>query len=133
VLLTAGRNVDLSKLEPLPSNAEAHSYISQAEILPRASVVVGHGGSGSTWGALAHGCPVVCLPQAADQFENGAAAEAAGAGLSLLPNDQGVEEIRAALRRVLGDESFASAAARIAEEIAAMPTADEAAAALFGG
>ena len=95
--------------------------------------MIAHGGSGSTWGALAHGCALVLLPQAADQFENAAAVAAAGAGISLLPGAQSPASVRDALQRVLADDSFSAAAAALADEIASMPSADHAAAALFGG
>lgn len=131
VILTAGRDVDLAELEPIPPNADVHAYVPQAEILPRADVVIGHGGSGSTWGALAHGCALVVLPQAADQFENAAAVHAAGAGIALLPGSQDEGSVRDALERVLADTSHAEVAATLADEIGAMPTAEQAAAQLF--
>lgn len=131
VLLTVGSRLDPASLEPVPVNARVAGYIPQAEILPRADVVVAHGGSGSTFGALAHGCPLLCLPAGADQFENAAACAEAGAAIALLPHEQTVDRLREALRELLTDPSYAEAAQMVAAEIAAMPSADQAAAALF--
>ena len=99
----------------------------QAHVLPRSAVVVSHGGSGTTLGALAHGLPLVLVPQAADQFDNAARAEAAGAAVVLRPGEVAAESVRAALGRVLGEPAFAEAARRIQLEIQEMATADEAA------
>jgi UDP:flavonoid glycosyltransferase YjiC (YdhE family) len=82
--------------------------------------VVCHGGSGTTLGALAQGLPLVLVPQAADQFDNSARAEAAGAAVVLRPGEVTGETVRAALERVLGEPSFAEAAVAIAREIEQM-------------
>ena len=115
----------------MPKNARVLGFVPQAEILPRAAVVVTHGGSGSTFGALAHGCPMLLLPQGADQFENASACAAAGAGVALLPGDQTPDKLRAALTSLLGDPRYADAAHRIAEEIAGAPPPAEVAGRLF--
>jgi UDP:flavonoid glycosyltransferase YjiC (YdhE family) len=74
--------------------------------------------------ALAHGLPLVLLPQGADQFENADACETIGVAEKIVPADLTVERLRAALERVLGDPAFFSAAQTLAAEIAAMPTAE---------
>jgi UDP:flavonoid glycosyltransferase YjiC (YdhE family) len=131
VLVTVGRAIDPAVLRPLPANARVERYVPQAEILPAASVAVGHGGSGSTLGALAHGLPLLLLPEGADQFENAFACAEAGAAIVLLPDEVTAPSLREALRRLLAEPQFAEAAARIAAEIAALPGPQEAAAALF--
>jgi UDP:flavonoid glycosyltransferase YjiC (YdhE family) len=131
VLTTTGLDLDPAALGPLPQNVRAVRYVPQAETLPETTAVVAHGGSGSTWGALAHGCPIVFVPQGADQFENALAVAEAGAGIALLPGDQSPAAVREALGEILGDERYAVAARAVAAEISALPSADEAAAALF--
>lgn len=131
VLLTVGHRVDPAELGPLPANATVERFVPQADVLPRASVVVAHGGSGSTLGALAHGTPLLLVPQGADQFENAAACADAGAAIMLRPPEQDAVNLRAALEQVLEEPSYAAAARRIAAEIAAMPTAAEVAGVLF--
>ena len=52
--------------------------------MPHAAAVVGHGGHGTTLGALAHGVPQVVVPLfSIDQWANAAAVERAGAGVAL--------------------------------------------------
>jgi UDP:flavonoid glycosyltransferase YjiC (YdhE family) len=129
-LVTVGRTLDPVELEPLPQRVRVERYVPQAHVLPRCAAVVGHGGSGTTLGALAHGVPLVLVPQAADQFDNAARAEAAGAAVVLRPGEVNADAVRAALASVLGEPSFAEAARRIAGEIAEMATVEEAAAAV---
>ena len=129
-LVTVGRDVDPAALEPLPPNVRVESFIPQAHVLPRAAVVISHGGSGTTLGALAHGLPLVLVPQAADQFENSARAETAGAAIVLRPGEVNADAVRAALRRALEEPSFREAATRIAAEIEAMPGVEDIAAAV---
>jgi UDP:flavonoid glycosyltransferase YjiC (YdhE family) len=131
VLATVGRSLDPAALGPPPRNARVERYVPQHEILPGASAAVGHGGSGSTLGALAHGVPLLLLPEGADQFENAFACAEAGAAIVLLPGEVDAEALRAALERLLAEPRFAEAARRIADEIATLPAPEEAAAALF--
>lgn len=133
VLMTVGETVDPAVLGQIPANAEVARYIPQREILPRASVVVSHGGSGSTLGALAHGCPIVFVPQGADQFENALATAEAGAGVVVTPDRQSVPNLREALRTVLLDRRYAERAEDVAREIAALPPPARVAESLFGG
>ena len=129
-LVTTGRNLDPAGLGALPPRVRVERYVPQSHILPRSAAVVSHGGSGTTLGTLAHGLPLVLVPQAADQFDNAARAEAAGAAVVLRPGEVTAESVRAALGRVLGEPSFGEAARTIRGEIQAMATVDEAATAV---
>jgi MGT family glycosyltransferase len=124
VLVTTGRQNDPAELD-VPPNATVERYIPQAELLPRVSLVVTHGGSGSMLGALAHGLPLVVVPRGADQFDNAIASSDAGAARVLLPDDLTETKAREALIAVLGDASYRTAARGIADEIAAMPSAGD--------
>lgn len=131
VLMTVGRTIDPAALGPLPGNARVERYVPQHEVLSGASAAVGHGGSGSMFGALAHGLPLLLLPAGADQFDNAFACAEAGAAIVLLPHEVDEASLREALERLLAEPSFAAAAQELADEIAALPGAAEAAAALF--
>lgn len=119
-LVTTGRNLDPAVLGPAPPHVRLERFVPQAHVLERASAVVSHGGSGTTLGSLACGLPLVLVPHAADQFDNAARAEAAGAAVVLRPDEVSPESVRAALERVLAEPSFAEAARTIAAEIDAM-------------
>jgi UDP:flavonoid glycosyltransferase YjiC (YdhE family) len=75
--------------------------------------------------ALGRGLPQLCLPQAADQFGNAAACAGAGAGRALLPGTVSVASVRAEMDSVLTDPGIRRAAARIGDEIRAMPAPAE--------
>jgi UDP:flavonoid glycosyltransferase YjiC (YdhE family) len=129
-LVTVGRNVEPAALGSLPPRVRVERFVPQAHVLARAAAVVSHGGSGTTLGALAHGLPLVLVPQAADQFDNAVRAETAGAAVVLRPGEVSAESVRGALARVLGEPAFAEAARAIAAEIEEMETVEEAATAV---
>ena len=125
VLLTTGRQNDPAELGPLPANARVERFIPQAEVLPRCALVITHCGSGSMLGALAHGLPLLALPNQADQFENAAAVGAAGAAEVLLPSELASETLRHKVTSLLADTRYREAARDLASEIAAMPSPTE--------
>ncbi len=124
-VLTVGRNVDPRELGPIPANVRVEQFVPQAQLLPVCDAVISHGGSGTTLAALAHGLPLVLVPQGADQFDNAARAERAGAAIVLRPGDVTAAAVRAAVRRVLEDPAFRAGAEAVRTEIEAMPDADE--------
>ncbi|MEU4447255.1 glycosyltransferase [Actinosynnema sp. NPDC050801] len=121
VVVATGR-VRPDQLGDVPDNVTVHAWLPQAELLPHVDVVVHHGGSGTTLGALAAGVPQLMLPQGADQFANADAVSAAGAGLRLLPGDVDPDAIADHVRTLVRDDEYAGAARAIAEEIARMPS-----------
>jgi calicheamicin 3'-O-methyl-rhamnosyltransferase len=108
-------------------------YIPQALVLPRCDALVAHAGAGTMLGALAAGVPQLLLPHGAEQHLNAEACRRAGAALVVAPEELTAGVVRAGLERVLEEPAFAAAAARLRDEIAAMPPADEALAALVAG
>jgi UDP:flavonoid glycosyltransferase YjiC (YdhE family) len=123
VLLTTGWQNDPAELNAIPANATVERFVPQDDVLPRCSLIVTHAGSGSTLGALAHGVPMLAVPHAADQFENAAAAAAAGAARVVMPDELSQSAVRDAANALLDDPSYRDAARTIAAEIAAMPDA----------
>jgi len=136
ILLTVGRRFDTSELGPLPANVHVEGWIDQAHVLDEADLVVCHGGSGTVFGALAAGVPVVVVPVFADQFENGRRVVAAGAGLIVeaaperfgearrVISETDAPRIAATIEATLGTASYARHARRVAQDMAATPTVD---------
>jgi UDP:flavonoid glycosyltransferase YjiC (YdhE family) len=122
VVVTVGDAADPAALGPLPANVRAERWIPQAEILGEAYAIVGHGGFGTTLGALLAGVPQVVVPLFADQPLNAGRVEAVGAGLAADAADPA--GIRAAVERVLAEPSFRASAARVAREAFALPPID---------
>jgi MGT family glycosyltransferase len=126
-LVTVGRTVDADALGVIPARVRVEQYVPQARVLPSCDVVVNHGGSGTTFGALAHGLPMLLVPKGADQFDNAARCAQAGAAIVLPPDEVTAVAVRDALTRLLEQASFRASAKHIAAEIAAMPSPAEAA------
>src|SRR3954453_21459611 len=123
-------------LGSIPENTHVEQWVTQSDVFAHAALVVCHGGSGTTFAALAAGVPLVICPLFADQPVNGRLVEAAGCGLSvdapdaavgalraLSPGD--VAPLRAAIKRVMGDSTYRRAAARVAAETATLPGLDD--------
>jgi len=132
VVVTTGRQIDPAELGPQPAHVRAQRWIPQAELLPWCRAVVSQGGSGIVSGTLAHGLPSVLLPVGADQPVTAARVAELGAGVVLDPLSATPEDVAAAVRRVLDEPSFATAAARLREEFLALPSAADAVARVTG-
>ena len=113
VLITVGRKLEPAVLGPLPSNVHATQWWPQAAVLAQAAAMLGHGGFGTTMGALAAGVPQVVAPLFTfDQIVNGEHVAAVGAGIatergavrqaaeqvSLLLEDRDVRRVRSPRR-----------------------------------
>jgi len=128
-LLTTGPVMTAEALGTVPDNVTVKDFVPQAEVFPHAAAVVCHGGSGTLLGGLAVGLPMVVVPLFADQPYNARAVEEAGAGVAVLRPD--AASVRTAIQRVLNDSSLRAGAGRIADEMSAMASMDDAAGALL--
>lgn len=122
VVVTVGPTGDPGAVGAVPDNVTVARFVPQAELLPRCTAVVSHGGSGTVLASLAHGIPLLCLPRAADQFRNAGNVARVGAGVSILPAETTDAALRGALDTLLGTDGPRAAARALAEEIGAMPT-----------
>ena len=132
VLVTTGRGFDPSQLRDVPGNVHVEAWVDQADVLGEAALVVCHGGSGTAYGALAAGVPLVVVPVFADQFANAPKVAEAGAGIQVRTgqdsqgrrrpvSQEDAPRIRRAIEMVLADASYREAARAVATEMAAAP------------
>lgn len=124
VLLTVGRAFDPASLGPIPSNVHVESWVEHADVLPAADVVVCHGGSGTVFGALAVGVPLVVVPVFADQFLNAERVAANGAGI-VIEGERSAARIADGITSALGTASHRQHARQIGAEMAATSTVDD--------
>ena len=124
--MTIGRAADPAELGQLPPSVHVEQWVPQADVMPHASAMIGHGGAGTTLAALAGGVPQVLLPVFADQPINAARVAEFGAGLALDMSPDGLGRLGAALRELLEDPRYRTASERVADEIASLPPVDEA-------
>jgi UDP:flavonoid glycosyltransferase YjiC (YdhE family) len=122
VLLTTGRGADRSLVQPSPPNAWVEQWWPQAEVMPLAAAMIGHGGFGTTMAALVAGVPQVVVPLFAfDQFVNAEQVAKAMAGVHLIGGQGGLAELPRAVTRVLHDPDIVAGARAVAADIAAQP------------
>ncbi len=93
-------------------------YAPQLALLPRAAVMVTHGGANSVMEALASGVPLLVTPICNDQPHNAHFVERSGAGIRLDLQRASARECRAALRALVAAAPHREAAARIAASYA---------------
>jgi UDP:flavonoid glycosyltransferase YjiC (YdhE family) len=121
LVVTVGRQIDPIEFGPQPANVHIERYIPQSLLLPRCSVSVSHGGSGSVMGALRYGVPMVLIPMGADQPLNGERCAALGVARVLDPIEATSGDVRESVVAVLTETTYRLEAERIRAEIAALP------------
>jgi MGT family glycosyltransferase len=116
VLVSAREGAELGEM---PANAVVRGFLPHALVLPGAALTVTHCGHGTVTASLAHGVPLIGLPnQAADQPFLSTLVQRLGAGRALDGEaDEGA--IRGAVRDVLANPSYAAAARRLGAAIRA--------------
>ncbi len=131
VLLTVGRKIDPAGLGALPLNAHVEQWWPQDAVLVHAAAMLGHGGFGTTMGALAAGVPQVVVPLFSfDQVVNGQHVAAVGAGLTVGRGPTAVGLAATEVPRLLAVPTYAASARRIAVEMGNLPLPTEAVPAL---
>jgi UDP:flavonoid glycosyltransferase YjiC (YdhE family) len=119
VVATTGGIVDPAELTA-PANAHLVPFADHDLLMQRASLVIGHGGHGTTMRALRHGLPMVGIPaKGADQIPITRLIDGWGAGRAL-PIDADVGRIRDAAEEVLGDRRFRAQAERRSQAFAGL-------------
>ena len=108
-------------------NTRLVEWVSYAKTMPRADVVVCHGGHGTLVRALASGCAVVVAPAAGDMNENAARADWTGVGVRIPRRLVGPRSVRLAVERALGRPEIRASARELADWLAVSDPADRAA------
>ena len=103
----------------LPEGVAAFEYAPYSEVLPRACAIVHQGGVGTTGQGLRSGKPVLVVPHAHDQFDNGNRVARLGCGRVLPRPRYNAETATNELRTLLDTSSYSEAAARVSEIVRA--------------
>ena len=132
VVVTTGHAIDPAELKVGPS-VEVHQFVPHAELMPQVSLLVGHGGHGTTMQALAHDLPVLLMPmgKVTDQPVVGRSLVEAGAG-QMVAKTAAPSLINSVLAEMLANDSYRVAAARLGAAIRSRPGATGGADALEG-
>ncbi|WP_028926486.1 nucleotide disphospho-sugar-binding domain-containing protein [Pseudonocardia acaciae] len=122
VVLAEG-SADLGELgDSLPANVRRVGFLPLSGFLPGCSLIVHHGGSGTTAAPLHYGVPQLVLPSFADNPMSAERVVARGVGLSHDPAAIDVPTVRALAQRLLDEPAFARAAAEVRAEMATQPS-----------
>jgi UDP:flavonoid glycosyltransferase YjiC (YdhE family) len=103
--------------EVLPPEVIAVNYAPYEALLPRACVMVHHGGVGTTSQGLRAGVPTLIVPFAFDQPDNAAHAEKLGTSRTLPRSKYTSARIARELEILLGNPEFASKARAAAQQL----------------
>ena len=121
VLVTVGPGGDPEAITGDRGRLEVRRFVPQGAVLDRCSLAVAHGGVGTTVGALSFGVPLVLIPMGADQAENAEQVVTTGAGRTIERAELDPGRVTTVVTEVLAADEMRAAAARVRDEIAAMP------------
>jgi rhamnosyltransferase subunit B len=101
----------------LPIGVEAFGYLPFSEVLPRAALLVYHGGIGTLAQTIHAGIPHLVVPNGHDQFDNGWRIEQLGLGRTIPQTRYRAEHAAAEIQAMLSDRSLAARAHEYAARI----------------
>jgi MGT family glycosyltransferase len=105
----------------LPGNMVGAEFLPQTSILPQVDLVITHGGNNTVTESLYFGKPMVVLPLFWDQYDNAQRVHETGLGVRLDTYGHSEEELRGAVRRLLGDELLGQRLRAISSRLQAAP------------
>lgn len=105
-------------LERIPSNARVEAFVPFKALMPHVDLFITNGGFGGVQYALSHGVPIIAGGTTEDKPEVGNRVAYSGVGINLRTSRPTAEQVRAAVRTVMGDGRFRESAKRIAGELA---------------
>ncbi|MCQ8833060.1 macrolide family glycosyltransferase [Streptomyces malaysiensis] len=119
VVLQIGKYVDPGELGEIPANVEVHRWVPQLAILERADAFITHAGMGGSNEGLYTGCPMIAVPQGAEQAMNADRLVELGVAQRLDTAEATAGALRAALLDLTSDPEVARTSARLRAEVRA--------------
>jgi rhamnosyltransferase subunit B len=101
----------------LPPGIKAFSYVPFSEVLPRAALMVYHGGIGTLAQTVKAGTIHLAVPNAHDQFDNGWRLEQLGLGRSIPGTSYRAARAATEIRALLGDPALKQRARQFSARI----------------
>lgn len=109
--------IALRPKERLPEDIIAVKYAPFGELLPRAAAMVHQGGVGTTGQGLRAGIPMLVVPFAHDQHDNGARVERLGVARTVVRKSYKAERVASELKELLGNPAYARTAREVGSRV----------------
>jgi zeaxanthin glucosyltransferase len=127
LVMSLGSGLLPEELGDLPGNPLVLSYVPQLQLLERAQLMVAHAGMNSALECLSYGVPMVAIPITHDQPNIAQRIAWTGTGTVVPLQTLTVERLRDAVKGVLADPSYRTAALHLQQEIQQVNGLDRAA------
>jgi UDP:flavonoid glycosyltransferase YjiC (YdhE family) len=101
----------------LPSNIKVFGYLPFSHVLPRAALLVYHGGVGTLAQGIKAGVPHLVVPHGYDQFDSGWRIEQLGLGRSIPQSRYWARRVVPTIERILSDGTSAQRRREFASRI----------------
>ena len=127
LIFMIGRNRRREEFGDVPANVRIEQYVPLSLLLRHADVMICHAGFNTIFTSVAAGTPLVLIPIDSDKPAGAQRCAQLGLGLQLDSRQLRPDELRDAVRRVLGDPRYRRAVAAFRRELEALPDATDAA------
>ena len=117
LVISLGNGIAAASLPKLAGNPIVVNYAPQFDLLQRASLVITHAGVNTTLGALSNAVPMVAIPISLDQPSVAARIKWTGTGEVVALNQLSESRLRAAVQRVLTEDTYKQNAIRLQTSI----------------
>ncbi|KAH6605774.1 glycosyltransferase family 1 protein [Trichoderma cornu-damae] len=99
------------------ANVRYANWLPYHLLLPQLCLLITNGGYGSITQALSHGVPLLCAGQTEDKKDTAARVAWCGAGIDLKTDSPAPDQVKAAAKKILSDESHATRAKHLGKEL----------------
>jgi MGT family glycosyltransferase len=118
VAISTGDEYVKQRLKQAPANFYVESFLPNSVLIPRAKALVHHGGAMTAVGSLHHGVPSVVVPGNTEHFDFAQRLVERGCGIRINQKSLTAPKLRDAVRRILGEEAFRTAAQKARADLA---------------
>ncbi|PPF65058.1 hypothetical protein C5E11_03110 [Clavibacter michiganensis] len=123
-VVAVGRDLDPDRFGPQPSHIRVERYVDLGALIPRAEVMLHHGGSGVFTAAALGGAPQLVFAMGADQPFTANRVSALGVGLAMDAMTSTPEQIRDAIRQLRGNDAVRARTGALRDELLSLPSAE---------
>lgn len=117
LVISHGGGMNAEAVQGLPGSPLVVEYAPQLELLAKARLTITHGGLNTVLDSLSHGVPLVAIPITYEQPGTGARIRWTGTGEVIPLTNLSIPKLRAAIQRVLTEDSYLNNALRLQQAI----------------